>query len=747
MRESKPKKKKIAILGTGVGSLSTAFELTDYPGWNDLYDITVYQMGWRAGGKTASSRGKNERVEERGIHILQGWYWNVFRLFRRTYDERKAKGIAPKAKFQNWYDAVQKDTTTLLTTENSKGEWESWPFVFPEDELIPGDAGPIGFKVMFRRLCGVIFQLMFGSPYKTRTGLLSFIPKLLFKWTFNDFPISQETPNQIPDPNYGIDPLENARLCSADMDQKLDDRTTMKLSPIWYLLICIVVWPVSWIYFILRFLLSPLLKVWTQGYRFFAAFEWILISVKGSLADCYSFKQKEIVFGVINDWDYRAWLKKHHGSQMMIQCGLVKFMYYGSFANLKDYDSDENAANKNNVTAGVLAADIAVRIVLDTIFYKGSLVWKTKAGTGGTIIAPVFMVLRERGVKFKFFNRVTEIMHGEDNLIQEIKMAEQVKLAEGVEAYDPIRWANGVPDWPTNPLLEQIDPEWAEKISAGNVNLESAWAKWTDYRNYSLKIGEDFDQIVLGIPVNALKDLCPTLIKAKPAWKNMVEKVPTIQTFGSQMWIKPNIQEMGFYGPDWGIRTTDEPNSVNYADLMYSWTDMTQILEEETWPEDNLPKDLAYFTGTMKDDPSPLPPFTDYEFPEKQLQRVKDFNKDWLSKYMGWIFPKATPEGNPNGFDLNLLVDQNNPTEPVSGEVKFENQWFSPNIDPTNRYTLAWPGTDKYRLKTNQSGYSNLFLTGDWTNFGLNVGHLEGTCVSGIRTAIAVLNTYTSDEE
>ena len=47
-------KQKIAVLGGGVGALSAAFYLTEQPGWDELYEITVYQHGWRLGGKCAS---------------------------------------------------------------------------------------------------------------------------------------------------------------------------------------------------------------------------------------------------------------------------------------------------------------------------------------------------------------------------------------------------------------------------------------------------------------------------------------------------------------------------------------------------------------------------------------------------------------------------------------------------------------------------------------------------------------------
>ena len=63
--------KKIAILGGGVGAMSAAWALTEAPDWQSRYEITVYQMGWRLGGKGANSRNPEyaERIEEHGLHI------------------------------------------------------------------------------------------------------------------------------------------------------------------------------------------------------------------------------------------------------------------------------------------------------------------------------------------------------------------------------------------------------------------------------------------------------------------------------------------------------------------------------------------------------------------------------------------------------------------------------------------------------------------------------------------------------
>ena len=80
-------KKKITILGGGLGALSTALELTNNPDWQSQIDsITVYQMGWRLGGKCATGRGTDGRIEEHGIHLFGGGYYNALDAVSRVYE-------------------------------------------------------------------------------------------------------------------------------------------------------------------------------------------------------------------------------------------------------------------------------------------------------------------------------------------------------------------------------------------------------------------------------------------------------------------------------------------------------------------------------------------------------------------------------------------------------------------------------------------------------------------------------------
>ncbi|NJP08916.1 MAG: NAD(P)-binding protein [Leptolyngbyaceae cyanobacterium RU_5_1] len=64
-------KTKIAVLGGGMGSLAAAFELSNTPELRSRYEITVYQLGWRLGGKGASGRGC--AIALRSMVYMSGW--------------------------------------------------------------------------------------------------------------------------------------------------------------------------------------------------------------------------------------------------------------------------------------------------------------------------------------------------------------------------------------------------------------------------------------------------------------------------------------------------------------------------------------------------------------------------------------------------------------------------------------------------------------------------------------------------
>jgi len=60
------------------------------------------------------------------------------------------------------------------------------------------------------------------------------------------------------------------------------------------------------------------------------------------------------------------------------------------------------------------------------------------------------------------------------------------------------------------------------------------------------------------------------------------------------------------------------------------------------------------------------------------------------------------------------------------------------NVWPSELYTLSLPGTTRFRLRSDDSGFDNLFLAGDWTLTDLNVGCFEAAVISGMMASRAI---------
>jgi uncharacterized protein with NAD-binding domain and iron-sulfur cluster len=168
--------------------------------------------------------------------------------------------------------------------------------------------------------------------------------------------------------------------------------------------------------------------------------------------------------------------------------------------------------------------------------------------------------------------------------------------------------------------------------------------------------------------------------------------------------------------------------------------DFSHLLRWESWPEQGGPKSLWYFSGAMDDYTEP-PPFEDHDYPRRQHERVRAQCIQYLQTSIGPLLPKATtnalhPPGDPMGLDFSVLHQEPSPAAP--GVLRFEQQFWRANIDPTERYVTSPPGSTRYRLKAWGSGFDNLVLAGDWIYTGLNVGSVEGTVMSGKLAAHAI---------
>jgi uncharacterized protein with NAD-binding domain and iron-sulfur cluster len=712
---AQPQKQKVAVLGGGMGSLSTVFGLTSQPNWQEQYDITVYQMGWRLGGKGASGRNNADdaRIEEHGLHIWFGCYDAAFDLIQQCYAELKRPDGAP---LQKWDDAF-KPHGHIVYGDYYKGKWEQWVIDFPPNSAIPGqtyaDSTLFGYASrMIKWIKNEFFKLApqtilppeilaevtaFTTKFSTifAEGLGAMLGKGLSDM-LNDimktYGLTNSTDQQAGFLISGAELLINNLNPTNAKTQGKDSHD-------------IEFW-IEGFQKLLEIIYKNTELIEGSSVRQGLTLLRLAVAIARGV-----FHDNLIINGYdsIDNYDFYEWLQVSGGASFdLAHCVLIRAFYDSFFA----YSKGE-VGSAELTTTGNLAAGTGLHCLLRTLFdYKGAFMYKMQAGMGDVVFAPIYQVLKRRGVKFKFFHRITKVVPDNDQTIKQIIFNKQVTLKRHLDddQYQPLIEVKDLPCWPSEPLYDQLKQ--AKELQEQQINLESAWNSWHDVEtNLVLEKGKDFDLVVLGIPVGVHKEICADIISQNKAWQNMVAKVETAQTAALQLWMKPDLHALGWQTPI--------PLVTGYGQPLSTWADMSQTEPYENWSSDNSPRSVAYFCGPLTE-MEVIPPYNNHAFPNTERERVQKIAKDWLQSHIGGLWPEAlNAEGD---FNWDLVAAQ----------------YYRANIDPSERYVLSVKGSTQYRLKPDGSGYSNLFLAGDWTYNGLNVGAIEPTVRSGLQASRAI---------
>ncbi|MDH3250985.1 MAG: FAD-dependent oxidoreductase, partial [Acidimicrobiia bacterium] len=346
--------------------------------------------------------------------------------------------------------------------------------------------------------------------------------------------------------------------------------------------------------------------------------------------------------------------------------------------------------------------------------------WKMNAGMGDVVFAPAYEALRRRGVRFEFFHRVDDIVPSSDGRsIQRIDGGVQVELRDGLDVYEPLIDVKGLPCFPAEPLADQLD---LGDRMPDRFDLEMVWNDWPDARSFSLEAGRDFDVAVLAIPIGMAPYICSRLIDSNPRWAAMAGSLGTVATQAVQLWLRPDMETLGWKHASITITGFTKPFDT--------WSSMEHLLPVEDWPQNDRPETLGYFCNTL---PTGVPPpADDLDYPKDEHQRVRRHAVEFLNANVAHYWPKAVDE---NGFRWELLAGAGD----ADGTDRLDTQFWTANVDPSERYVQSLPGSDRYRMKTDQSGYLNLLLAGDWIDSGLNAGCIEAAVLSGLQAGNAAL--------
>ena len=405
-------------------------------------------------------------------------------------------------------------------------------------------------------------------------------------------------------------------------------------------------------------------------------------------------------FAAIDHLDFREWLASHGASPETLDSPLVRGMYDLVFA----YEGGD--PERPRFAAG-LGLFLASKLFFE---YRGSIFWKMRAGMGDVVFAPLYEALRRRGVRFEFFSRVDQLhLSADRRSIAAVTIARQAQLAAGVAAYDPLVNVRGLPCFPARPRREQLSGE-------PGAGLESHWADRHGEESRRLTAGTDFDVIILATSLGMVPHVCPELLADSPRWRQMVSNVPTVATQAAQLWLRHT--EPGLGAPH------GSPTISGFVSPFQTYASMGHLLEHEEWPEDARALAVAYLCGPLADDSA--------RQPGEAAAVVRRHVVEFLERFGGDVWPRAADAA--GGFRWDVLAGAGR----AQGRARLDAQYWTANVDPSDRYVQSPPGSAIHRLRADEAGYQNLFLAGDWTNCGLNAGCIEAAVLSGLQAANAV---------
>ncbi len=455
-------------------------------------------------------------------------------------------------------------------------------------------------------------------------------------------------------------------------------------------------------------------------------------------------------FSSLDEWNYDDWLRMNRIAERTLRNPMIR-----GATTWASRTADGDPRNPQ------IAAGQAINAGCRFFFmYKGALFWRMKAGMGDVVFAPMYLALRNRGVKFRFFHRLDEIelerrRHGRDTAEVlapgESSRSRTIRLPTN---YEPLIVIKGqqMSGWPEKPDHEQFDyddetREEYERAVKGEdeetyVNFESIWCNWEHGDDVFATVGDGparSGRYHLGRSLRrcdrhradrrtgaGVETACRSQQRRGARWRRHARTLGTVATQSVQLWVNRTTRELGW--------THGQVSFSAFVHPFDTWADLSQLVEVENQPERAwraLFLQRAARTGRAGDRRGSGDTWS------TQLEAVKELVKQNAKRFLNeWIFhlwPNAV-DRYPNVFKWELLVDK---LDRAWGQ-RLDAQHFVANVDPSERYTQSLPGTTKYRIRPDETGFTHLFIAGDWTDCGFNFGCVEAAVISGRLASSAI---------
>jgi uncharacterized protein with NAD-binding domain and iron-sulfur cluster len=575
-------RKKVAILGGGLGGLSAAFWLTSTPELRARHDVTIYQQGFRLGGKAATGRNVRygQRVEEHGLHMLLGFYENAFRTMRRCYSEWQRPTAHPWPSID---DALVPERRITLV-EHIDGRREVWTIDAPRLPGRPGMEDGLGLA---------------GDAAVRIDAALTWLDHLLGDTRVHP----------------ALAPVKTAVRAArtALRDARVPSFVTTVLAGL--------VHEAQRVARGIDAAFAPIVRREADLRRPLWLVELALAVLHGWLVDVLPHERPGVdAFSRINDVELRAWLARHGCPAHVTSWAPVKALYDLGFAYER---GDASSLDNGRIAAGV-GLKIMLRLVLA---YKDAPLWRMAGGMGDTLVTPLYEVLRQRGVDVRFFHRAKEVHLASDGRrVEAIDVDVQAETAVTGRAYRPLVRVQGLDCWPSEPLWAQLAPD----TPRGDYESASFTHK---VRTERLRAGDAFDRVVLAVPKGALRPIVGQLAACDERWRRMLDAVPTVATQAAQLWMTKTTEELGF--------ARAPTVCTSYVEPFDSWADMSEVLDHEAWPAaPDKPRSLQYLCSPM-----PEPADGAATDPERMREEVRQQVRRWLESECGALWPRFASYG------------------------------------------------------------------------------------------------------
>jgi uncharacterized protein with NAD-binding domain and iron-sulfur cluster len=700
-------REKIAIVGGGMSGLVAAFELSRTQALRDRFEVTVYQLGWRLGGKLASGRdpAQSMRNTEHGLHVWFGFYDNAFAVFRDVFERWDRPAGCP---WTNWLDPFLRQQLTPVG-ETIDGKLGHWDVVWPLNGAVPGTGGVL------------------PGPWGVVTELFNLVVELIRDVLGTDGRALPYEAGPLPDAieQRYAEAVHDAAAASPQEDERTPvgagrSRTLEE----------VIAWVKGWlarigqgpelaaddnfhgVIYLLKLIkrvVQALLRFRNNvdAHRLINIVDIGVAFLCGMLNPTYQIWRHGGDLDRINYLEFREWLIDNGGARNIVEGWSALSAVYDAFFQYRGGDT----------ACPDYEAGTAARVFIRTVFtYKGAVLYLLTAGMGETVIGPMYEVLRAQGVRFEFFHKLRHVgLAAGTARLDRLEFERQAEVESG--PYRPTFVDAGLVCWPSEPFWDQLVD--GEKLRAEGVDFES---HWDQHRGTPvvLQRGVDFDRVVSAVDLGSFKPLNSVdgsmfaeVLAASPRLARLADALPMVPSVAVQYWMGPTLEGLGW--------TAGRPAMVTWAYPQDVWADMTAVLQHESWQGPDAPRSLHYFTGVWgaKTDLYARPA-TAADTPDIALADVTARTDAQFDRYVGTIWPKAVAAT--GGFDRSLV----------------RSQYMRANVDPAECCVGSPTDTARLRPRAHESGIDGLVLAGNWVRSGINSTCVEQATMTGMAAARAV---------